>query len=76
MNGAIPPLPNTTSWHGAQFKETYTDKFNLAGNNVFTLAQMVHGPWWGKRVVLFHMPEPLHRGALVATALTLVKFLL
>jgi hypothetical protein len=27
MNGAIPPLPNTPSWHGAQLK--HRDKFAL-----------------------------------------------
>jgi len=29
MRGAIPPLPNTPSWHGAQFKEKPRDNFTL-----------------------------------------------
>jgi len=29
MSGSIPPLPNTPSWRGVQFKKKHRDNFTL-----------------------------------------------
>jgi len=42
MRGLIPPLPNTPSWHGAQFKKkNHRDNFTLTFNiyNTFRYPQ-------------------------------------
>jgi hypothetical protein len=49
MSGAIPPLPNTPSWRGAQLKDKHRDNFTCT----FTykkqnmLVQKEHRPWLG-----------------------------